>query len=390
VFPAAIGPASIRQWQIGRPAAGRTARPSGQTEEDPEMTVELRPRMPDAAGAHAPDGPPAAPRDAALRVDAARQRAVPESLDRLVGEFDERQARLVRQLAAAVQLLADSRVGGPVPGAPPAAGPAVPPGVGAAPPAGRAAVYCLGAFTLLVGGEPVGGWRASRARGLFQYLVCHRGRPVPRDELVAAIWPDAGAGAAGTSLRVAAHALRRILGRAPAGGDGGAPLTVLARGAGYALGGAEPWLDVDAFERCAALGRRLEGAGRRAGALALYARAADLYRGDFLPDSWEEWVTFRREALKDQFLFVLGRVAELALAAGDPHACIAHCQRVLAHDRCREDVYRLLMACYGRLGQRGRVRRWYELCVRALRAELDVAPEPDTEDCYLRALRGAG
>ena len=41
-----------------------------------------------------------------------------------------------------------------------------------------------------------------------------------------------------------------------------------------------------------------------------------------------------------------------------------------------------------RLGQRGRVRRWYDICVRTLRIELDAVPEPETESLYRLALTG--
>jgi DNA-binding SARP family transcriptional activator len=262
----------------------------------------------------------------------------------------------------------------------------------AAPRRSRAAVFCLGAFRLVLDGLPVADWRAGTARALFQYLVTHLGRPVPREELIDALWPSPDAAAAGTSLKVAVHALRQALGQAGAAGQGGvagtAALAVVAHDAGYALEGPDVWLDVAEFERSYALGRRLEGAGQAEEALACYTRAADLYTGDFLAESRADWAVFRREALTDRFLFVLGRLADAAFAAEDYPACVARCQQVLEKDRCREDAYRLLMLCHARLGQRGRVRRWYELCVGALQAELEVPPDPETERLYHQALRG--
>jgi DNA-binding SARP family transcriptional activator len=258
------------------------------------------------------------------------------------------------------------------------------------------AVSCFGLFTLLIDGVRVDIGRTGKTRALLQYLATHHGRPVPRERLIAELWPDPGAAAAATSLKVAVHALRQALQQlgpdpATAGagrpGTGGPLVTVLAHEAGYQLCATGLWLDVEEFDRCCALGRRLERLGQTGAALDLYARAADLYQGDFLSDSWDDWVVFRREGLKDQYLFIVARLADAALADGDYQGCIERCQQLLAHDRCREDTYRTLMLCHGRLGQRDRVRCWYDLCVRTLRAELGVEPEPETRSLYLRAIQ---
>lgn len=252
---------------------------------------------------------------------------------------------------------------------------------------GQTAVFCLGEFKLSLDGVPVRQWRAGKARALFQYLVNHANRPIPRDELIATLWPAPEAVAAATSLKVAVHALRQTLSQASRKQTS---LAVLAHDAGYMLSTSNLWFDVTQFERCYALGRRLEATGRAAEAQEAYARAAELYRGDLLAESWDDWVIFRREALKDKCLFVLARLAEMALVADDYQECILRCQQVLAMDPCREDTYRMLMLCHARLGQRDRVRRWYALCVRTLRTELDVAPEPETEALLQRSLRPGG
>ena len=87
-------------------------------------------------------------------------------------------------------------------------------------------------------------------------------------------------------------------------------MSVQAHEAGYQLSAPDLWLDVEAFERYCVLGRRLESQGGQEDALAMFARAAALYRGDFLADVWDDWVVFRREGLKDQYLFAVARLAE--------------------------------------------------------------------------------
>jgi two-component SAPR family response regulator len=249
-------------------------------------------------------------------------------------------------------------------------------------------VLCLGPFSYRLGGKLVDDWRSGKARTLFQYLVTHRGRPIPRDTLIEALWPNPSASAPGTSLKVAVHLLRQVIARVGVPEGTSDSLEIVSQDSCYRLNAASLWLDVDEFESCYATGRSFEAHRKPIEALASYARAAELYRGDFLEDLSDEWPTFRREALKDQYLFILARLAAAAAEAGDYQDGIIWCQRLLARDRCREDTYRTLMLCHARLGQRSRVRSWYELCVRTLKTELDCHPEPETEQTYRLAMAG--
>jgi DNA-binding SARP family transcriptional activator len=161
---------------------------------------------------------------------------------------------------------------------------------------------------------------------------------------------------------------------------------VQAQSAAYQLAVPNLWLDVDEFAACCALGRQLLDAGDRGQAMQAYARAAQLYRGEFLAGAGEAWAIVRREGLKDQYLFVLERLAEAALQARDYEVCTQYAQRLLEEDRCRESTYRMLMVCHAQAGQRGRVRSWYELCVQTRRAELGVTPEEATIATYREVL----
>jgi two-component SAPR family response regulator len=239
-------------------------------------------------------------------------------------------------------------------------------------PAASVSVTCFGAFSVVVDGKPIEGWRSGRARALLQYLITHRGRPIASRRLIDDLWPDPDALATGTSLKVAVHALRQTLKLLTA------DLAILTHAAGYELRAADVWLDVEAFDRLLQRAQQYEATGQASEAVRLYARAVDLHRGDFLADSSDDWVVIRREGLRDEYLHAVARLAEAALAAGDYHACIRRCRQILEQDRCREDVFRLLMVCHARLGQPSRVERWFNLCVQTLRAELDVDPMPET------------
>jgi DNA-binding SARP family transcriptional activator len=237
--------------------------------------------------------------------------------------------------------------------------------------------FCLGGFRLVVGGRGLEQAKSGKTRALLQYLVNHANRPVSRDLLIDTLWPNPDAEAAGTSLRVAVHALRQLLQTQSRG-----LVAVEAHSAAYQLAVPSLWLDVDEFAACCAQGRQLRDAGELGQAMHAYARASQLYRGEFLAGAGEAWAIVRREGLRDQYLFVLERLAEAALQARDFEVCMHYAQRLLEEDRCRESAYRLLMVCHAQAGQRGRVRSWYEVCVQTLRAELGVTPEDATTATY--------
>ena len=58
------------------------------------------------------------------------------------------------------------------------------------------------------------------------------------------------------------------------------------------------------------------------------------------------------------------------------------CERILARDPCWEDAYQLLIRAHAQQGHRRQAIAAYERCVRTLRAQLDMAPLPETTQAY--------
>ena len=231
------------------------------------------------------------------------------------------------------------------------------------------AVRMLSGFSLVVGGEPVQQWRGGKARGMFQYLLLNEGKLVPREKLYEVLWPDADHSTGGSSLKVAAHALRGVLGRIPA--DAG--FVLVCRDRGYQLQARDVWTDVAEFERCCAT--RADRA------------AMELYQDDFLGGDDSAWVVEQREWYRSLALRVLDRLREDALRRGDHLELMRWCRRSLDIDPYREDTYRALMSVHAVFGELDRVVAWYRLCLRRLQDGLGVDPSPETNDVLLRALR---
>jgi DNA-binding SARP family transcriptional activator len=260
---------------------------------------------------------------------------------------------------------------------------AVDPGAGPAAVGPVIVVQLLGPLAVAIGDVPVQAYLGSRARSLLAYVVTHRD-PWPTREMIAeALWPGADPDRSRNNLNVTIHGLRRGLRTAS-----DEPVIVHS-GAGYRLHpSVRLWLDVDDFDDAVRGGRRHDRAGSGDRAIAEYERAAGLYRSDFLADEpYEEWSAPTRDRLRFVWLDTVDRLSQLHFAAGRYARSAELCQRLIAHDACREEAHRRLMRCFSRQGQPHLALLQFRSCVRTLAADLRLQPDPSTVELYRRIRR---
>ncbi|MFL5829980.1 MAG: AAA family ATPase, partial [Solirubrobacteraceae bacterium] len=190
-------------------------------------------------------------------------------------------------------------------------------------------VRLLGRFEVLVDSRPVpaDAWAQRRATDLVKLLALAAGHRMPRDEVLEALWPNLGAGAAASNLHKAASYARRALGDREA--------VVLRGGMAELAPDAEVIVDVERFE----------GGDDSA------------YGGELLPDEvYEEWTLGPRARLRERRLTVMrsqGRWEEvLQVDAADEEAHRALMRRhVASGDRpAAARQFRLLRDELSRLG----------------------------------------
>ena len=249
--------------------------------------------------------------------------------------------------------------------------------------------YCFGNFEVYLNEKRLDKWSSLKAKSLLKFLISCRGKPVARDVLVETLWPNCAPEVGSNNLKSAIYALRQVLRQGELNDDNktNCPFVQFSE-ARYML---SPelglWVDVDDFKHVWTAGQRLEKQGDMEGAAKQYQLADELYRGDYLEDEpYAEWTLLRREALKDIYLAVLGKLANISFKANDCDSCIMYSQKILAKDSCHEEAYRWLIRCYFRLGQRHRAQQWYNLCVATLKRELDSMPDRQTVSLYRQLL----
>jgi DNA-binding SARP family transcriptional activator len=230
-------------------------------------------------------------------------------------------------------------------------------------------VRLLGQVEVTLKGEPFPLARPRKSLQVLAYLLLHRSAPVSRDFLAFALWPDDEEDVARGRLRSSLSDLLKILPQ-PSSDFVVVDAETLRWNSAVALR-----LDVDDFEAAARDPKRLE-------------EAVELYRGDLLPEFYDEWIDTERERRRDTYVTcLLELVTELRRRGKRPRA-IEVARKVLALDPWREDVVRRIMALRYELGDGAGALAEYGEFARRLRAEMGVDPMLETQGLAERLQRG--
>jgi ATP/maltotriose-dependent transcriptional regulator MalT/DNA-binding SARP family transcriptional activator len=231
-------------------------------------------------------------------------------------------------------------------------------------------------------------WRSIKARQLLQLLIAERGRMLPREIILDALWPELDVEAGTNNLRVTVSRLSKAL--EPERPEGAPPSYVVQQGETYGFNVASD-CEIDAVELTGLVveGQRAERLGQPEQAITFYQRAVATYKGIFLPDClYEDWTVVERERLALLFNDAALRLGTLLLDQGAASEAIGMAWRVLEYDRAQEEAYRLLMRAHLQLGERSTALRLYSRCVTVLREELAVEPLIETTALYEEIRRG--
>ncbi len=194
---------------------------------------------------------------------------------------------------------------------------------------------------------------------VLAYLLLHRGAAVSREYLAFLLYPDDEEGSARAKLRATLSELPKIL---PQPAD--RYVTVDTDKVAWNHE-ADVWLDVDAFAEAAADRRRL-------------SEAIDLYRGDLLPEIYDEWLDAIRERHRNAYLRCLTERVSEARRNADLASAIETARKVLAIDPWREDVVRRIVAMRYESGDRAGALSEYAAFAKRLQDEMGAKPMAET------------
>jgi DNA-binding SARP family transcriptional activator len=217
-----------------------------------------------------------------------------------------------------------------------------------------------------------------RGRLLFAYLVLHRGRPSPRDELLMAGWGEEVPAEAGNALSVLLSKLRHSLGADRLRGR--TEIELLLPQATF--------VDVEAALEGAHRAESCIAEGRWAQAWGPAGIAYHIATRPFLTGLEAPWMDQWRRRLEEVRLRGLECFAAASLGLGGPALAQAEerARTLTELAPYRETGHRLLMEALAGRGNVAEALRAYERLRVLLREELGIAPSPAIQAVHRRLL----
>lgn len=237
-------------------------------------------------------------------------------------------------------------------------------------------IQLLGDFRIHGNDASLAEFNSPRLQSLLAYLVLRRGIAQTRQHLAFLFWPDSGDSQARTNLRNALHQLRNALPEAER------CLQIDSQSITWRSDG--PY-SVDLVD-FAKLLEQADKAQHLPEQRQLLEQALLLYRGDLLPDCYEEWILPEREEWRRKYGAVLERLVDVFERQRDYRTAIEACQRLLKFDPLQESTYTQLMRLHALNGDRASALRVYHNCMTTLVNELGVEPGPTTQTVYEQLL----
>ena len=244
-------------------------------------------------------------------------------------------------------------------------------------------VNMLGGFSLSLGDQSIddGSNRMRKVWLLLAYLIYCRTSRATQDHYYALLQnagEDDSSDPAGR-LKAMFYRARTMLNRL--GEQAGHDLIVRKNGT-YAWNTDFPLqLDVETFEQLCK-----DAADAQEARLALYLRAIELYKGDFLPKlSMESWVMPISAYYHQMYLDAVEQALEMLIADEKWEQAASICERALKIEPYSEQLYQNLMRCRIALGNRSAALRAYDDMSELLFSTFGVMPSEESRRLYREA-----
>jgi len=203
-----------------------------------------------------------------------------------------------------------------------------------------------------------------QGRMVFAYLVLQRGRPVSRDELIEALWPEQPPASPEALLTGLLSRLRNVL-----------PVGVLTGRSQLSLQlGPDAWIDVEVAAAAVERAEAAFDAGDAVQAMSLAGEALAITEQPLLPDVDRTWVDEHRRRLDGIAPQLLEVTARAGLAGGELSRAETAVRRLIDREPLRESAYALLMEILARRGDAAHALQVYDDLRRLLREELGTIP----------------
>jgi DNA-binding SARP family transcriptional activator len=232
--------------------------------------------------------------------------------------------------------------------------------------------------------RPLDGFPHHQCYRLLCYLVLNRHHPHNRERLASIFWCDCSTSTSRTYLRNAIWRLRHTLQVAGATVD---DYLLIGDDSISFIASSHYWLDVEVLETAVAMCQACDGHELASSQAAQLEEAVDLYVGDLLEGSYDDWCLYDRERLRLLHQSALDKLLVYHEHSGTYDRGLVYGKRLLARDPANEKVHRQMMRLYWLLGDPNEALAQYRSCTQVLREELGMRPSESTTLLYKQMVR---
>jgi predicted ATPase/DNA-binding SARP family transcriptional activator/Tfp pilus assembly protein PilF len=230
-------------------------------------------------------------------------------------------------------------------------------------------------------GRVIDRFRSQKTGVLLAYLAYYHPRAHTRDLLIELLWPESNLQAGRHNLSNALSWLRQQWEPSTRYSSGWGRATVppsdvlLADRFSVRLNTETVTTDVAAFRAALKASTDVSRSTERVQSL---AHAVELYRGELLPDYYEDWILQERQWLADRYFQALGELLIHLEQTGEFERALEYARSGVSADPLREEAHRDLIRLLAAAGQPSAALRQFEELKRLLRQELDTTPDAVT------------
>jgi DNA-binding SARP family transcriptional activator len=217
-------------------------------------------------------------------------------------------------------------------------------------------------------------------QGLLAYLLLQRHRTHSREVLADLFWGEQHREKAYGCLNTTLWRLRHIL--EPDGISSGTYLVSNQMGEVGINQQSEYWLDVAVLEEQINYTLAFPYQTVEAGEVKKLENSMQVYRGDLLEGSYDDWALRERERIRELYLNGLSYLLHYEKYHGLYEKGMVYGGKILQLDPLREEIHRDMIRLYVANGQRAMAVRQYETCCAILQDELQIEPMKETRRLY--------
>jgi len=221
-------------------------------------------------------------------------------------------------------------------------------------------------------------WKTYKMKSLFFYFIVNKEKVFLREHLIEKMWPE-GRKVKNKEmlLRYSIYYIRKIIREITSKSQ---PFIEYKDGA-YSLNPRfKIWIDVEEFEKKYNKVKTYWGKREEEYLITLCEEAISLYKGEFLPEVYEEWAVKERNRVREKYLYLLEKITEYYLKKKKWEEVIFYSQKMIEIDKVQEKPYYLSILAYLKKGERGRAVRLYNTLKTILKKEIKTLPSKKVED----------